>query len=97
MSAVFGWRNTSDLQRSWARATSPICEDPQRNARFEACSEGEVESVETETVSQERGALYSTVDDFVSVGAPKLNREPQLARARRQLVQHQSLAAYRIQ
>jgi hypothetical protein len=38
-----------------------------------------------------------TVDDFVAVEASKLNSDQQLTRQRLQRLQHQSLAAYRIQ
>jgi hypothetical protein len=48
-------------------------------------------------LSQGRGSVYKNVDDFVAVKALKLNREQQRARVRPQLIQHQSLAVYRIQ
>jgi hypothetical protein len=38
-----------------------------------------------------------TVDDFVAVEAPKLNRDQQVIRQWLQSLQHQLLAAYRIQ
>jgi len=44
-----------------------------------------------------REQFWWTVDDFLAVEAPKLNRDQQIVRRWLQSLQHQPLAVYRVQ